>query len=138
MKKLTINIKSILVDKNTISPCPISYGIQKTLTTFIFFFMVTVPYALAAGLENPLENSGIYSFEKFVELLLKAVINIGLPIAVLSIVYSGFLFVTAQGNVTKIEEAKKTFYYTIIGVALFLGSWTLAIIVRNTIGLLTG
>ncbi len=114
--------------------------IQKILTTSVFFFMVTIPVAYAAvqggGLQNPLR--GINNFEEFVELLLKAVINIGFPIAVLFIVYAGFLFVTAQGDTTKIQKAKDTFFYTIIGVALFLGSWTLAIIVKNTIKLITG
>jgi len=88
------------------------------------------------GLSNPLRN--ICSFEDFVALLLQAVINIGLPIAVLFIVYSGFLFVTAQGNETKLQKAKDTFFYTIIGVTVFLGSWALALIVKSTIKLLTG
>jgi hypothetical protein len=88
------------------------------------------------GLSNPLQN--ICSFGDFVELLLQGVIRIGLPIAVLFIVYSGFLFVTAQGSVTKLDEAKKTFLWTVVGVAIFLGSWTLAMIVKETIVLLTG
>ena len=90
----------------------------------------------SGGLRNPLKN--ICSFEDFVALLLKAVINIGLPIAVLFIVYSGFLFVTAQGSEDKIKKAKDTFFYTVIGVTIFLGSWALALIVKNTIKLLTG
>jgi len=87
------------------------------------------------GLSNPLRN--ICSFEDFVELLLQAVINIGLPIAALFIVYSGLLFVTAQGSEAKIQKAKDVFFYTVIGVTIFLGSWALALIVKNTIGLLT-
>ncbi|HEC32701.1 MAG TPA: hypothetical protein ENI63_00385 [Candidatus Kaiserbacteria bacterium] len=117
--------------------------IQYILSILIIFFTTTVSVAYAAGgcstgggLSNPLKN--ICNFGDFVALLLKAVIDIGLPIAVLFIVYSGFLFVTAQGNVTKIDEAKKTFFYTIIGVTIFLGSWALALIVENTIKLLTG
>lgn len=129
--------------------------IQKILTTLFFFFTVTVPVAYAipivprntvdggdggcstgGGLRNPLQN--ICSFEDFVELLLQAVIRIGLPIAVLFIVYSGFLFVTAQGDTTKLQKAKDTFFWTVVGVAVFLGSWTLALIVKNTINILTG
>lgn len=110
------------------------------------FLFVTVPFVYAqssstgcgsdGGLSNPLRN--ICSLEDFVELLLEGVIRIGLPIAVLFIVYSGFLFVMAQGNVNKLDEAKRTFLYTVIGVAIFLGSWTLAMIVKETIKLLTG
>lgn len=117
--------------------------IQNLLLTFTVFFIGTTSVTHAAtgcatggGLANPLKN--ICSFEDFVALLLKAVIDIGLPIAVLFIVYSGFLFVTAQGSETKLQKAKDTFFYTIIGVTIFLGSWALALIVKNTIKLLTG
>lgn len=117
--------------------------IKNLLLSLLLFFIVSVPDAYAAtgcasggGLANPLKN--ICNFEDFVELLLKAVINIGLPIAVLFIVYSGFLFVTAQGSEDKLKEAKDTFFYTIIGVTLFLGSWALALIIKSTIKLLTG
>ena len=129
--------------------------VQNIFSILTFFFVVTVPVAHAApvvprlfgtggsggcsnggGLSNPLRN--ICSFEDFVELLLQAVISIGLPIAVLFIVYSGFLFVTAQGSETKIQKAKDVFFYTVIGVTIFLGSWALALIVKNTIGLITG
>lgn len=88
------------------------------------------------GLYNPLKN--INSFEQFVAVLLQAVVYIGLPIAVLFIVYAGFLFATAQGSEDKLKKAKSTFYWTIIGVTIFLGSWTLALIVKNTIKLITG
>jgi len=122
----------------------VSSVVSTVVWSSIIFLLVAVKSTHAAtncggtggGLQNPLRS--ICSFEDFVELLLQAVIRIGLPIAVLFIVYAGFLFVTAQGNVTKLEEAKRTFLYTIIGVTIFLGSWALALIVKNTISLLTG
>ena len=110
--------------------------LQYALCMFIYFFIVAVPAVYAQGLENPLRR--INSFEEFVKLLLQAVINIGLPIAVLFIVYAGFLFVIAQGDTTKLQKAKDTFFWTIVGVTVFLGSWALAVIVENTIILLTG
>ena len=99
-------------------------------------FFLTASSVFAVGLKNPL--SGIKNFEEFVSELLRAVIFIGFPIVVLFIVYSGFLFITAQGNEEKIKTAKNTFYYTIIGVAIFLGSWVLAKLVESTIHLITG
>ncbi len=108
------------------------------------FFLSDIPHAFAqsggcdsgTGLRNPLNN--ICSFEDFVELLLEAVVRIGLPIAVLFIVYSGFLFATAQGNEEKIKKAKQAFFYTVIGITIFLGAWALAVIIGNTIQLLAG
>lgn len=121
-----------------------AFSIFWTSTVFLFAIVPTA-YAIpddgnrgncggTEGLINPLRN--ICSFEQFVELLLQAVIRIGLPIAVLFIVYSGFLFVTAQGNAEKLQKAKNTFFYTVIGVTIFLGSWALALIVESTIRLL--
>ncbi|MBI2617939.1 hypothetical protein HYW58_00580 [Candidatus Kaiserbacteria bacterium] len=114
-------------------------------TLIAFFFLVSAPVALAqirsgcgtgTGLQNPLRN--ICSFEAFVELLLQAVIRIGLPIAVLFIVYSGLLFVTAQGNDEKLTKAKDVFFYTVLGTAIFLGSWVLAKIIETTIRIIAG
>ncbi|MEX0652244.1 MAG: hypothetical protein WD509_02635 [Candidatus Paceibacterota bacterium] len=113
------------------------------LGTLGTFFLLTVPLAYAAGgcdsgtgLKNPLTN--ICSLEDFVALLLQAVVRIGLPIAVLFIAYSGFLFITAQGNTTKLAQAKETFLWTVVGVAIFLGAWAIALIVKNTIVLIAG
>ncbi|OGG54685.1 hypothetical protein A3D62_03290 [Candidatus Kaiserbacteria bacterium RIFCSPHIGHO2_02_FULL_49_11] len=126
---------------------PLKYFFS-TLYAFLFVGIVTVSAATGTfggsssggsgggGLRNPLKN--INSFEAFVAALLKAAIYIGLPIAVLFIVYSGFLFITAQGNDKKLTDAKTTFYWTVIGVAIFLGSWALAKIIESTVRLITG
>lgn len=122
------------------------------LVLLTYFFFVSAPLASAqllgggprlrsgcgsgTGLQNPLRN--ICTFEDFVALLLQAVIRIGLPIAVLFIVYSGLLFVTAQGNDEKLTKAKNVFFYTILGTTIFLGSWVLAKIIETTIRLITG
>lgn len=108
--------------------------IRRAIILLLTFFPVT---ALAVtGLQNPLRN--INNFEQFVSVLLEAVIKIGLPIAAIFIVYSGLLFVTAQGSEDKIKKAKDVFFYTVVGIAIFLGSWTLAKVIQSTVKLLTG
>lgn len=125
--------------------------IKKYVWTLALFFVADIPSAFAqggiiqgnsgssgwgGGLRNPLQN--INSLEEFVVALLRIVINIGFPILILFIVYSGFLFVTAQGSEEKLKKAKTTFFWTIVGAAVFLGSWVLAIIIENTVKLITG
>lgn len=73
--------------------------------------------------KNPLESD---SFEALVQSLARWVAAIALPIAAIFIIYSGFLFVTAGGNQSKIDAAKTTFYWTIIGAAIVVGAWALA------------
>ena len=75
--------------------------------------------------------------------LLKTIVNdvilpIGGVLAVLAFIYSGFLYVMAQGNETKLATAHKSLLYTSIGTAVLLGSWVLANVICTTIGLLGG
>ncbi|MDE1924717.1 MAG: hypothetical protein KGH79_00865 [Patescibacteria group bacterium] len=83
--------------------------------------------------QNPLAAN---SFCGLVQNLLKAALAIGIPIAVLFIVYAGFKFVLAQGNSTKLEEARNNFMWTVVGIGIFLGAWLLASVVANTINAL--
>ena len=85
--------------------------------------------------KNPL---GANSFCGLVKNLLQAAIAIGIPIAVLFIVYAGFKFVLARGNAEKLKEARTNFLWTIIGIAIFLGAWLLASVVANTVNALGG
>lgn len=75
--------------------------------------------------------------------LLKSVMNdivlpIGGVLAVLAFIYSGFLYVTAQGDETQLKTAHKALLYTAIGTAVLLGSWVLANVICETIGQLGG
>ena len=70
--------------------------------------------------------------------LIKVVVNeiilpIGGVLAVLAFIYSGFLYVMAQGNETKLKTAHQALLYTAIGTAVLLGSWTLANVIKATI-----
>ncbi len=59
---------------------------------------------------------------------------IGGVVAVLAFIYSGFLYVTAQGDTGKIETANRALLYTAIGTAVLLGSWVIFQVIGNTIG----
>ena len=101
-------------------------------------FILVPLYAMAADgvLESPL-NAAFSSLPGFIEGALKALVMIALPILTLFIVYSGFLFISAQGNSSKLEEAKKNFAYVIIGAILILGAWVIATLIGGTVSQLT-
>ncbi len=86
-------------------------------------------------IQNPL---GVGSFCGLVKKLLQVAIQIGIPVAVLFIVYAGFKFVVAQGNPEKLAEARHNFLWTIIGIAIFLSAWLLATVIANTVNQLGG
>ena len=68
--------------------------------------------------------------------LLDAVMIIGIPIAVLFIVWAGFKFVLAQGNPGELTEARSNFLHVIIGIGIFVGASLIASIIVNTLGAL--
>lgn len=83
-----------------------------------------------SGLSNPISYNNIMDF---VQAILQVVLKIGIPVAAMFIIYSGFLFVKAQGNEKELAEAKKAFTYAVIGTAILLGSWLLAQGIASTI-----
>ena len=85
--------------------------------------------------KNPL---GANSFCGLIKNLLQAAIAIGIPVAVLFIVYAGFKFVLAQGKPEELKKARQNFLWTLIGIAIFLGAWLLANVVANTVNQLGG
>lgn len=86
------------------------------------------------GIDNPLENSGIEDIPSFLVAIITIVLYIGVPIITLAIIYSGFLFVQAQGNAEKITKAKQAFIYTLIGAAILLGSFVITKAIQGTVG----
>lgn len=81
-------------------------------------------------LQNPLNVSTICGLIKKV---LNVILGLGIPVAMLFLVYSGFLFVVARGNPAKLKEARLNLVHVIFGIALFLGAWLLGQLVANTI-----
>ena len=92
---------------------------------------------VSVSLPNPF-SGGSSLFALMKTIVNNIILPIGGVLAVLAFVYSGFLYVTAQGNESKIKEAHKALLYTAIGTAVLLGSWVLANVICNTIGQLGG
>lgn len=82
---------------------------------------------------NPFSKSGDSLFTLLETIIQEILLPIGGVLAVLAFIYSGFLYVTAQGNASKIETAHKALLYTAIGTAVLLGSWIIANVIENTI-----
>lgn len=98
---------------------------------------LSLPVVVFAEFSNPLKSS-LSTVAGFTEAFLKAAVFIMFPIAVVFVVYSGFLFVSAQGNSEELAKAKRNFFWTIIGVALLLGAWALAVLIKGTIDPILG
>ena len=87
---------------------------------------------IGGGIKNPL-SPNINDIPSFIKAILQIVLTVGVPIVTLAIIYSGFLFVSAQGNAEKLQKAKDTLLFTLIGAALLLGSWVIANAIKGTV-----
>lgn len=94
--------------------------------------VTTTTSPLDFSLNNPLDDE-IDSVPVLIEKLIEIVVVIAVPIITVMIIYTGFLFVQARGNPTKIEVAKKALQWTLLGAAIIIGAWTIAQIIGNTV-----
>jgi len=90
------------------------------------------PPTLSTKINNPLSPK-IDNIPKLIAAILDIVLIVGVPIVALAIIYTGFLFVTAQGNEKKLATAKTAILFTLLGAVLLLGSWVIANAIGTTV-----
>lgn len=76
---------------------------------------------------NQYLNIGCTDIPDCVRKLFDGIVKLAVPAATIFIIIAGFMFVTAGGDPKKLDTAKKTLTWTIIGVAIAIAAWTLAI-----------
>ncbi len=84
----------------------------------------------ACSVDNPLAVS---NFCDLLRIVLQALLILGLPVAVVFLVLAGLRYITAYGNPGSIGKANENLMWTVIGVAIFLGAWTIAQIIKATL-----
>lgn len=106
------------------------------VSSIIVLMFIPAGTLLAQGnFPNPLKFDKLADF---LNELLTVIIIIGVPIVTLAIIYAGFLFISAQGNETQISNAKKIFFWVVIGALIILGAKALAEAIEGTVDDLTG
>ncbi|MEX2013429.1 MAG: hypothetical protein WD897_00740 [Parcubacteria group bacterium] len=130
MKKLSAVLVSLSIF--FVTGAVLVYAQENIITNPSPTTVTTNPSGNIIKLENPFRGG-----DSLFALLRMIIDNIILPIggvlAVLAFIYSGFLYVTAQGNETKLATAHRALLYTAIGTAVLLGSWVIAKVIENTI-----
>ena len=127
-----------------------------TVLSFLFIFVPLVyfsftptPVVFADGrigpgnttsvrLNNPLKNGGIDDIPSFVKAVLEIVMKIGVPLVAVAIIYTGYLFIAAQGKPEKLAEAKKALGYVFLGALILLGAYVIAQALQGTINAIRG
>jgi len=90
----------------------------------------SVPMDSGKIISNPLK---VDSIAELLNAVLDIVVQIGVVVVTLGIIYSGFLLVKARGNPGEIKTARDSIIWTLIGAAIVLGAFVIAQIVQNTV-----
>lgn len=120
---LIINLSKKMINKNT-----------KIFASILSLSLLTVPFfvfAVSTTINNPL--GGLNDIPTFVTSILGYVVKIGGVLAIFFFIWSGFLFVKAQGNQAELTKAREIFLNTCIGVAVLLGAQLIASIIVGTL-----
>jgi len=118
---------------------------KKTLTKYyLYAFALTLPFMASAQpspgqqtqqsgtFPNPF-GTNITNITGILNPLIDLIINIGGILVVLFIIFAGFKMVLAQGDPSKINDAKKMLFWSIIGGLILLGSKVFAEVIRATV-----
>ena len=87
----------------------------------------------SGGLTNPLSSSTI---DQLMDKILGWVVLVGGVFVVLMLVFTGFKFVEAQGNSEKLQSARQSLYWTVLGALILLGAFTLKDVITATVSAL--
>lgn len=88
---------------------------------FWYSTIALLPWLPAAALAQGTED---FTYDRVVRILFglaNFLMNIGLVIAVIAIVWFGIQIMTSGGNATRYQEAKKSIIWAVVGAAIILG-----------------
>ncbi len=113
-----------------------SYMFHKKVSKFniLVLLLLSPLISFAQGsVPNPLGPTGPNDIPTFLNSLFADIVKIGAVVLAFYIVYSGYLFVSAQGNEQALQKAKDSFKWVLIGGAILLGAQVLSSAILETI-----
>jgi hypothetical protein len=81
-------------------------------------------------LENPIQSD---TFGQLLGNIIDILLLLAAPVLVCVFIWIGLLFVLAQGNASKLKEARSALIWTIVGAAIVIGAKGIQILVTGTI-----
>ncbi len=106
-------------------------NLRKKLASLVLLGLVLPILVLAVTIKNPLKYA---TFDKLVEAIINFIFTISMVLAPLMIIVGAFYFVTAAGDIKRIETGKKIITYTLIGLTIVLLAKGLIAVLKQAIG----
>ena len=104
----------------TCKDCPVIPG-----GTQVFKFKLT----------NPLQAKNLL---ELIDVLATWLFNLAIPVVVIMIVYSGVMFLTSRGDMTKVTKARQILLYAVVGFAIILIGKGFITLIESILNLGTG
>lgn len=82
------------------------------------------------NLQNPLKAKSLVCL---LYDIINGIMGIMAIVAALYIIYSGFLFISSQGNPEGLKKAKTAFFNAVIGTGILLGAWAITAFIVNVL-----
>lgn len=117
----------------------LSHRIERIVPTIVSLGIVFLPTLLGTTHVCMAESTSLINVIKApdIQTFLKKVIDVllvfAVPLIILFIMYAGYLFVIAQGNPSKIEEARSALLWAVVGGVIVLGANVIYGVINGTI-----
>lgn len=101
-----------------------------------YLLLVNLPVAYSACDGNPNKLCNPIAADDLNSLLvqiLDVIVVVSIPVLVLAFIWTGFRFVTAQGNASKLDQARMNLWYTLLGAAIIIGIKVILAIIQGTV-----
>ena len=83
-----------------------------------------------SGLTNPLKSDTLI---EFLTAILDILLIFAIPVIVFFIIYAGFMYVTAQGDESKIKTAHSALTWSVVGGVIILGAKLIIEVIQATV-----
>ena len=85
-------------------------------------------------IDNPVP-SGINSLSSVYGIILNLMFGVGIAITMIAVIASGIKYITSRGDFKAVAQAKNSLTYALLGLFLVIFSYTLKLLVLNSLGL---
>lgn len=104
----------------------------KKLTPLLSILFSLFLFPLAAFAQRSIQNPiAAQSFTELLNSILDYAVLIVGPLAVLAILWAGFLFMTSGGDVEKVKRAKQALTWAVVGLAIVLTARGITYIIQD-------
>ncbi len=107
---------------------------KKSLILLSAASLLVLPFAVSAIVIGNPPSGGISSVEQVINAILTPVWQVFIGLAVIMIIISGILFLTAAGNAEKVTQARNAFLWGIVGIVVGIIAFSIVAIVRGGLG----